>query len=176
MLNLQFGEIWQIDTVLIITSKNSSITHKVPSWGQFLPPTPPGEITALPSVTIFFPFLKVHTNGIIHYTIFRAWHLSSSMMFLRFIHVIACIGNIPFYCWAVALCMGEPVWASLVAQTWKNLPATQETQVQSPGLVDFPGEGNGNPLQYSCLENPMDRGSWQATVDGVTKSWTWLSN
>ena len=34
------------------------------------------------------------------------------------------------------------------------------------------GEGNGNPLQYSCLENPMDRGDWQAIVHGVTKSWT----
>ena len=33
-----------------------------------------------------------------------------------------------------------------------------------------PGEGNGNPLQYSCLKNPMDRGAWQATVPGVTKS------
>ena len=38
-----------------------------------------------------------------------------------------------------------------------------------------PGEGNGNPLQYSCLENPKDRGTWQATVDGVTKSQTELS-
>ena len=37
-----------------------------------------------------------------------------------------------------------------------------------------PGEGNGNPLQYSCLENPMDRGTSQATVHGVTKSWIWL--
>ena len=38
------------------------------------------------------------------------------------------------------------------------------------------GEGNGNPLQYSCLENPMDRGTCQAMVLGVTKPWTWLSN
>ena len=38
------------------------------------------------------------------------------------------------------------------------------------------GEGNGNPLQYSCLENSMDWGAWWATVDGVSKSWTWLSN
>ena len=36
----------------------------------------------------------------------------------------------------------------------------------------FPGEGNGNPLQYSCLENPMDRGAWWATVHGVAKSQT----
>ena len=45
-----------------------------------------------------------------------------------------------------------------------------------PGLGRSPGEGYGNPLQYSCLENPMDRGVWWATVHGVTKSWTGLSN
>ena len=39
-----------------------------------------------------------------------------------------------------------------------------------------PGEGNGNPLQYSCLENPMDRGAWQGTVHGSAKSWTGLSD
>ena len=46
----------------------------------------------------------------------------------------------------------------------------QETQVRSLGREDFPGEGNGNPLQYSCLENPMDRGTWRATVYKVAKS------
>ena len=44
-----------------------------------------------------------------------------------------------------------------------------------PGSGRTPGEGNGNPLQYSCLENPVDRGVWQATVHGVAKSWTQLS-
>ena len=39
-----------------------------------------------------------------------------------------------------------------------------------PGSGRFPGAGNGNPLQYSCLENPMDRGDWRATVHGVTQS------
>ena len=43
-----------------------------------------------------------------------------------------------------------------------------------PGLGRCPGGGHGNPLQYSCLENPMDRGAWQATVYGITKSWTRL--
>ena len=43
-----------------------------------------------------------------------------------------------------------------------------------PGSGRSPGGGNGNPLQYSCLENPMDRGAWQATVHGVAKSWTRL--
>ena len=41
-----------------------------------------------------------------------------------------------------------------------------------PGLGRSPAEGNGNPLQYSCLENSMDKGVWQATVHGVAKSWT----
>ena len=45
-----------------------------------------------------------------------------------------------------------------------------------PGSGRSPGEGNGNPLQYSCLENPMDRGAWWATVHGVAKSRTQLSN
>ena len=44
------------------------------------------------------------------------------------------------------------------------------------GLGRSPGEGNGNPLQYSCLENSTDRGVWRATVHGVTKSQTRLSN
>ena len=43
-------------------------------------------------------------------------------------------------------------------------------------LVTIAGEGNGNPLQYSCLENPVDRGAWQAAVHGVTRSQTRLSN
>ena len=41
-----------------------------------------------------------------------------------------------------------------------------------PGLGRSSGEGNGNPLQYSCPENPIDRGAWQAIVHGVAKSWT----
>ena len=61
---------------------------------------------------------------------------------------------------------------SLAAQRVNNLPATQETWVQSLNLEDSPGGGNGYPLQYSCLENPMDRGDWWATVCGVTRSQT----
>ena len=46
----------------------------------------------------------------------------------------------------------------------------------NPGLGKFPGEGNGNPFQYSCLENPMDRETWWATLHRVTKSQTRLSD
>ena len=58
----------------------------------------------------------------------------------------------------------------------KNPPANAGDSVLIPGLEKSPGEGNGNPFQYCCLENPMDRGAWQATVHGVAKSWTRLHN
>ena len=55
----------------------------------------------------------------------------------------------------------------------ENPPAKQETQVQSLGQEDpLEEEINGNPLQYSFLENPMDRGAWWATVHRIAKSWT----
>ena len=58
----------------------------------------------------------------------------------------------------------------------KKLPAMQETQVQSLGQEDSPRKGNGNPLQYSCLENPMDRKAWWAIVPGVAMSQTQLGD
>ena len=64
--------------------------------------------------------------------------------------------------------------ASRVVQSVKNPSAMQETRVWSLHQEEN-GEENGNPLQYSCLENSMDRGAWRATVHGVTKSQTWLS-
>ena len=58
----------------------------------------------------------------------------------------------------------------------KNLPTVREDPDPIPGSGRSPGDGNGNLLQYSCLENPMDRGAWRATVHGVLKSQTRLSN
>ena len=52
----------------------------------------------------------------------------------------------------------------------------QDTQVGSLGWEDPPGEGNGIPFQYSCLECPVDRGAWWATVHGVAKSQTQMKN
>ena len=51
----------------------------------------------------------------------------------------------------------------------KNLPANAGDAGSIPGLRRCPGEGNGNPLQYSCLGNPVDRGTWWATVHGIEK-------
>ena len=66
------------------------------------------------------------------------------------------------------------MWASQVALVVKNPPANAG-DVRDAGLIPgsgrYPGGGQGDPLQYSCLENPMDRGDWRATVYGAAKSW-----
>ena len=64
--------------------------------------------------------------------------------------------------------------ASQVALLTKSPPANAGDAVLIPGLERSPGDGNNNPLQYPCLENPMDRGAWWATVHGVIKIWTQL--
>ena len=67
--------------------------------------------------------------------------------------------------------------ASQMALVVKNLPTNSgdiRDEGSIPGLGRSPGEGNGNPLQYSCLENPMDRGTWRATVHRVSQSQTRL--
>ena len=69
--------------------------------------------------------------------------------------------------------------SSQVGLIVKSLPANAENVRDPgsiPGLGKSPGEENVNPLPYSCLGNSMDRGAWQATVHGVTKSWTQLSD
>ena len=75
-------------------------------------------------------------------------------------------------------CFKTPNWEIL---DWQALPGGSEVKASAwkvedlgsiPGSGRSPGEGNGNPLQYSCLENPMERGSLWATVHGVVKSWT----
>ena len=60
---------------------------------------------------------------------------------------------------------------ALVTQTVESACSAGDLGLM-PGLGRSPGDGNGNPLQYSCLENPMDGGAWQATVHGVAKNRT----
>ena len=76
-------------------------------------------------------------------------------------------------CWQSTTTM-----ASQVALVVKSLPPVQETWETrfNPWVGKSPGGGNGKPFQYSCLENPMDRGNWWARVHGVAKSWTQLSD
>ena len=61
-------------------------------------------------------------------------------------------------------------WASLMAQTVKKLLVIQEMWGLIPGLGRYLGEGNGYPLQYSCLEDSLERGAWWATVHGIARS------
>ena len=61
------------------------------------------------------------------------------------------------------------IWGFPGGSEVKNPPANAGNVGSIPGSGRSPGEGNGNPLQYSCLRNPMDRGAWQATVHGVAK-------
>ena len=68
-------------------------------------------------------------------------------------------------------------WTELIQWLRSKESACRAEDLGSvPWLGRFPGGGHGNPLQYSCLENSMDRGAWQTTVHGVEKSRTWLSN
>ena len=68
--------------------------------------------------------------------------------------------------------VGNPFIGFPGSSVVKNLPANAGDAGLIPGSGRSPGGGNGNPLQYSCLEHSMDRGSWRALVHGVTKSWT----
>ena len=75
-----------------------------------------------------------------------------------------------------AHCRSPSIPGFLMAKKEKETACNVGDPGSIPGLGKSPGEGHGNPLQYSCLENPMDRGAWWSTVRGVTKSWTQLSD
>ena len=66
----------------------------------------------------------------------------------------------------------ERQWGSPGGSDGKESACNAGDPGSTPGSGRFPGEGKGNPLQYSCLDNPMDRGAWQGTVHRVTKSQT----
>ena len=78
---------------------------------------------------------------------------------------------IPFYCELIFSCRASSVAQRLrIHLQWR----TTGDAGSIPGWGRCPGGGHGNPLQYSYLENPMDRGAWWATVHRVAKGWTWL--
>ena len=89
--------------------------------------------------------------------------------------------NIPYICMVHQLALYHLIFYGQLTQglglpsgsVVKNLPAMLGSTI---GSGRSPGKGNGYPFQYSCLENPMDRGTWQNTVHWVSKSWTWLSD
>ena len=89
-----------------------------------------------------------------------------------------------FQLWAtlflkIIFCQYQALGSSQVVLVVKNLPANTGDLRDAGSILGWgrsPGGGHGNPLQYSCLENPMDREPWQAMVHGVAKGWTWLSD
>ena len=102
-------------------------------------------------------FPECHVNEIIQYVCICLFSLDIMLETLPFCRVICIYG----------FTSGSAV---------KIPPANPGDSDWIPGSGRSPRAGNGNPLQYSCLENPMDRGAWQITVHRVAKSWTQLNN
>ena len=144
------------------------------SFRKLPSPPPPNQLAPiLTSITISLAcsctwYKQNHTE-------WTLMHLGSftRIMFFRFNHIdcwryqqFLSFLTVSFYCW---------VFHFLVAQTVRNLPVMQETSVQSLGQ-ESREKGMATQVQYFWLKNPMDRGAWWATLYGVTKSWTQLSN
>ena len=136
---------------------------------------------------IILPFTKVCTWSSKYSALLNAWNIVC--VAIELVLLACCNLNVflwlnspkyicrhklgPLLNWSVVLNMGFP-GGSVV----KNLPANAENSRDTssiPGSGKSPWVGNGYPLQYSCLENSMDKGAWQATVHGVAKSQTQLS-
>ena len=132
-----------------------------------MPPT--RSISSLSTVRIYLFFYKLVDLQCYVSSIVIVWAQQHSCVYPRWMHVGT--GN-P---WTVCKCLNisASLLFSLVAQMVKNLPALQEFD---PWVRKVPWEGKGNPLQYSCLENCMDWEAWRATVHGIAKSRTRLSD
>ena len=123
----------------------------------------------------FFELLIILQNG-------QAFHNSA------FVNRLLCLKCSPFFCCYLRhflLISLRLTLADLILSALPIFPGGSEVKVSAcntgdlgliPGSGRSLGEGNGNPFQYSCLDNPMDRGAWWATVHGVAKSQTRLSD
>ena len=94
----------------------------------------------------------------------------------RLLNVTSCLKGLWSDPWNKYSYICRQTWASPGAQGKESAYSTGAAGGLGwiPGSGRAPGKGNGNPLQYSCLEYPLDRGAWQATVHRIEKSWTWL--
>ena len=109
-----------------------------------------------------FPFISWWTC--VHSTCWLLWIVLLWTLMYKFLFEYLCLVILNIY-WAVEL-LGHMVTALCSVGDRGLIPASGRS----------PGEGDGNPLQYSCLENSMDRGAWRTTVHGIRKSWAWLSD
>ena len=100
--------------------------------------------------SFLFHFFRVEHSALVRISLY--FPFNSILYGFKIIHVFIC------------MCVGFPGGSAI-----KNPPANAEDVGSIPGSWRSPGEGNGNPLQYSCLGNPMDRGTWLAPVHGVAK-------
>ena len=128
-----------------------------------------------------FPLLHILASTRYHLTFkfLLIWYvcLESSHMVLIGVSLVQWKFTFLYVFWPYGfLFMNCCLRASLLAQNGKESACNARDPGSIPGWGRSPGEGNGNPLQYSCLENSMDRGAWWATVYGVAKSQTRLSD
>ena len=133
----------------------------------FFPPPPP---TPLPKVLTVPPHLY-QTGGI-----FEKGQATTNCRVMLQMGVRGIPHSKPRRLQRFGDCWQGHLGPSRVGLVVKNPPAKAGDADSTPGSGRSPGGGQGNPLQYSCLENPMDRGAWRAAVGGVAKSWTRLSD
>ena len=115
------------------------------------------------SLLFLFFFLIPHIRDHTVFVFLCLWLTSLSMMFLRFIHVE--VNGKMFFFYGRIICSRASPHSSVSRES----ACSAGDLGLIPGSGRVFGEGNGNPLQYSCLENPMNRGAWQATVHWVTR-------
>ena len=141
----------------VYSDKHLSLEHHAVSLHCFKHPLYSAYSLICPSSwqpLIFFHLLSFAFSGMSYSWNHRVWSV------LRFASFLSYVFKVPPYLF----------WASLVAQLVKNPPAMWETWVQSLSWEDFPGGKYGNPLQYSCLENPHGQRSLADYSHGVSKS------
>ena len=158
-------------------------------FSRFIPPSlSPAASTSLlsTSVTLFLPSKQVHLYHFSRFYIYVFIYdtcfslpdlLHSVWQTLRQSTAQQMTQFVTFYGWVIFLCNVPHLWVSRVVLVVENPPADGREVKDSgsvPGSGKCPGGEHGNPLQYSCLENPVDRGAWWLMVHRVTKSWTQL--
>ena len=136
-------------------------------WGQgsVLPPQHLGDL--LPYVRGNNVFIYELIHSLNKYWLQAYWVLGMAQLWTCSVFSCGATGHLSLLYWSIV-----DVWAFLVAQMVKNLPAMWEIWGLIPGLRKSPREGN----PVFCLENSTDSGAWLATVHGTAKSWTWLSD
>ena len=148
----------------LIWARQAPVIADVFRWvrGEALPPGNPGRGITQLSLSHHAGRKIIHVCRV--YTIFLPWWHR-----LSWVTPMPLLGR-KMMCMC-ASCMGLPDGSDI-----KESACDSGDWGSIPGSGRSPGEGNGNPLQYSCLGNSMDRGAWRVTVHGVARSWTRLSN